>query len=169
MKFIGELLFTEQATGYRKSTQSKVKGGDTRWGILSNILMTLAAFPAVTAWKRGPKWGWKRRQVRQGSPELPDCLHHGENLFHPKLLITTRGTKLRHPTMMNDPRRALEPSAQFEAARRTTTVLGRRPIQLKCTLFYNLSVLFCRLCSCVTDLLSVITGAKVLLCYRIST
>lgn len=67
----------------------------------------------------------KWRKVRQGSPELPDRLHSGEDLFHPRLLIPTTGTFLHHPTLMNDPRRAPEPSAQFEAARRTTTVLGR--------------------------------------------
>lgn len=63
---------------------------------------------------------------RQGSPEVPDRLHGGEDLFHPRLLKPTPGTILRCPPVKNDPWGALQPSTQSQAARRTTTGAGRR-------------------------------------------
>lgn len=48
-----------------------------------------------------------------GKPELPDCLHHGEDLLHPGLLMLAKGTFL-HPLLMNDLWELLSPAPSLK-------------------------------------------------------
>lgn len=134
-----------------------------RVGVFSNVLMTLAASFAVTAWGGGgggPEWGLCQRNVEKSELGLTWVARSFPQRRRPisPQAINTNNRHISPPSNLDEwPQenpRALCPVWSCTAHNYCTWKMC--VIQLQCTLFYNLSVLW-RLCSCVTDLLTVAT------------